>query len=83
MEQISTAKCFEGQIRKYQHVSETLGCTMKFHIFLPQKAVEGSPVPVKYFFFFFFFFFSFFLNKRSHLSFSFLVIDLSFRINMY
>ncbi len=39
--------CFGGWQDVYEHVSDTLGCTMRFAIYLPPQAEHG-PVPVLY-----------------------------------
>lgn len=44
---VSSAKCFGGFQKVFEHVSEVLGCTMKFAIFLPSKS-ESAKVPVLY-----------------------------------
>ncbi len=45
MEQIETHICFGGTLSVYEHDSATLGCMMKFSLFLPPQAQEGN-VPV-------------------------------------
>ncbi|BFZ14220.1 hypothetical protein BsWGS_17259 [Bradybaena similaris] len=45
---VSNNKCFGGEQRVYSHESATVGCTMKFGIFLPGDAVDGTKLPVVY-----------------------------------
>ena len=47
MLRVERRACFGGWQDVYEHVSATLGCTMRFAIFLPPQAVDG-PVPVLY-----------------------------------
>ena len=47
MERIEHRACFGGWQDVYEHASATLGCTMRFAIYLPPQAQEG-PVPVLY-----------------------------------
>ncbi|XP_016968827.2 S-formylglutathione hydrolase isoform X1 [Drosophila rhopaloa] len=49
LEQVSTAKCYEGEQRVYRHRSGTLDCDMTFGVFLPPAALEGKPCPVLFF----------------------------------
>lgn len=42
---ISAVRCFEGEQRRYEHLSETLNCTMQFSLYLPPKALQGKRVP--------------------------------------
>lgn len=44
---ISSAKCFGGSQKVFEHASEVLNCTMKFAIFLPSKS-NSDRVPVLY-----------------------------------
>jgi len=44
---ISSAKCFGGYQKVFEHASEVLKCNMKFGVFVPSKA-EGGKVPVLY-----------------------------------
>jgi len=43
-EQLSSSKCFGGLVQRHSHESKVLGCTMKFHIYLPPAAVAGQKV---------------------------------------
>ncbi|CAG5133355.1 unnamed protein product [Candidula unifasciata] len=45
---VSSNKCFGGDQRVYSHESSTVGCTMKFGIYLPADAVDGTKLPVVY-----------------------------------
>ena len=47
MQRLEHRACFGGWQDVYEHVSVTLGCTMRFAIYLPPQAAEGS-VPVLY-----------------------------------
>ena len=47
MERIEHRACFGGWQDVYEHASATLGCTMRFAIYLPPQAADG-PVPVLY-----------------------------------
>lgn len=47
IERIEHRACFGGWQDVYRHVSATLGCEMRFAIYLPPQAVQGS-VPVLY-----------------------------------
>ncbi|HEY7803329.1 MAG TPA: S-formylglutathione hydrolase, partial [Orrella sp.] len=38
MQRIEQHACFEGSQAVWQHTSETLGCDMKFGVFLPSAA---------------------------------------------
>lgn len=50
MREISRCKCFGGQLIKYAHESQLVGCEMKFNIYLPPATVEGkSAVPLLFF----------------------------------
>lgn len=44
---VSSAKCFGGFQKVFEHASEVLNCTMKFAIFLPSKS-DSVKVPVLY-----------------------------------
>ena len=48
MEMISQNKVFDGWNKQYEHDSKTLNCRMRFAIYLPPKAAQGSEVPVLY-----------------------------------
>jgi S-formylglutathione hydrolase len=47
MQQLEHRACFGGWQDVYQHASSTLGCQMRFALYLPQQAQHG-PVPVLY-----------------------------------
>jgi len=47
MKLISETKSFEGDLKRFQHTSNTLNCDMVFAIYLPPQA-EKTPVPVLY-----------------------------------
>ena len=47
MQRLEHRACFGGWQDVYEHVSVTLGCTMRFAIYLPPQAAEGL-VPVLY-----------------------------------
>ena len=47
MQRIEHRACFGGWQDVYEHASATLGCTMRFAIYLPPQAQHG-PVPVLY-----------------------------------
>jgi S-formylglutathione hydrolase len=44
---LSSAKCFDGMVKKYSHKSQVLQCTMKFTVFVPPQA-QSQKVPVLY-----------------------------------
>ncbi|XP_065354917.1 S-formylglutathione hydrolase [Calliphora vicina] len=47
---LSTNKCFEGEQRVYSHDSTTLGCEMKFGVYVPPSMLEDkTECPVLYF----------------------------------
>lgn len=48
MEQIEKRKCFGGFVFQFKHQSESLGCEMKFRVYLPSKS-ESSKVPALFF----------------------------------
>jgi len=48
MQRIEQHACFEGSQEVWQHTSETLGCDMKFGVFLPSAALDGQSCPVLY-----------------------------------
>ena len=49
MERIEHRACFGGWQDVYKHSSRTLGCTMKFAVYLPPQAnVAGAKLPVLY-----------------------------------
>ena len=47
MQRVEHRACFGGWQDVYEHTSATLGCTMRFAIYLPPQAGDG-PVPVLY-----------------------------------
>src|SRR5690625_921129 len=48
MELVASHKCFGGFQNRYEHHSETLGCTMTVGIFLPPQVAAGQSCPVLY-----------------------------------
>eukprot|EP00005_Dracoamoeba_jomungandri_P004632 CAMPEP_0174259010 /NCGR_PEP_ID=MMETSP0439-20130205/7895_1 /TAXON_ID=0 /ORGANISM="Stereomyxa ramosa, Strain Chinc5" /LENGTH=282 /DNA_ID=CAMNT_0015342723 /DNA_START=47 /DNA_END=895 /DNA_ORIENTATION=+ len=42
LKQVSTVKCFGGQVKQFSHVSETLKCEMVFSVFLPPQAEQSQ-----------------------------------------
>lgn len=48
IENISSNKSFGGWHKQYQHYSNTLNCTMRFAVYLPPQASNGTKVPVLY-----------------------------------
>lgn len=48
MERTEKHACFEGSQEVWQHSALTLGCDMKFGIYLPQIALQGQRCPVLY-----------------------------------
>ncbi|MDO9025265.1 S-formylglutathione hydrolase [Zwartia sp.] len=48
MERIETHACFGGSQEVWKHTSSTLGCEMKFGIYLPKVAVQSQKCPVLY-----------------------------------
>ena len=48
IENSSSNKVFGGWQKQYTHPSTTLGCDMRFAIFLPPQASNGTKVPVMY-----------------------------------
>lgn len=48
LKELSRNKVFDGNLVKYEHVSNELECNMKFNIFLPKEAQHHS-VPAIYF----------------------------------
>ena len=48
LENVSQNKVFGGWHKQYTHPSHSLGCTMRFAIFLPPEASDTHPVPVLY-----------------------------------
>ncbi len=47
MQRVEHRACFGGWQDVYEHASSTLGCTMRFAVYLPPQAEHG-PVPVLY-----------------------------------
>lgn len=47
MERLEHHASFDGWQEVYQHASDTLGCTMKFGVYIPPQALDGN-VPVLY-----------------------------------
>lgn len=48
LENVSANKSFGGWHKQYRHYSRTLGCTMRFAVYLPPQAMVGENVPVLY-----------------------------------
>ena len=48
MERIEQHACFGGSQEVWKHTSTTLGCDMKFGIYLPKAALQGQQCPVLY-----------------------------------
>jgi len=48
MQRIEQHACFGGQQEVWQHASATLGCGMKFAVYLPPQAQAGAKLPVLY-----------------------------------
>ncbi|MDC8454392.1 S-formylglutathione hydrolase [Marinobacter sp. DS40M6] len=48
MENLSSNKSFGGWHKQYSHQSDTLGCVMRFAIYLPPQVASGQKVPVVY-----------------------------------
>lgn len=48
MERIEAHASFGGRQEVWRHVSGVLGCEMKFGIYLPKAALDGTPCPVLY-----------------------------------
>jgi len=48
LENVSCNKSFGGWHKQYRHESSSLGCSMRFAIFLPPQASEQQRVPVLY-----------------------------------
>ena len=47
MQKVESHACFGGTQEVWSHRSDTLGCDMRFGLFLPPQAQDG-PVPVLY-----------------------------------
>ena len=48
MERIEQHASFGGRQEVWKHASNTLGCEMRFGIYLPEQALRGEPCPVLY-----------------------------------
>ncbi len=48
VENLSSNRSFGGWHKQYSHHSRTLGCTMRFAIYLPPQVANGQKVPVLY-----------------------------------
>ncbi|HBS18627.1 MAG TPA: S-formylglutathione hydrolase, partial [Halomonas sp.] len=48
LENLSSNKSFGGWHKQYSHPSESLGCTMRFAVYLPPQVANGQKVPVLY-----------------------------------
>jgi S-formylglutathione hydrolase len=48
MERVESHGCAGGRQEVWRHASETLGCEMKFGIYLPPQALHGDTCPVVY-----------------------------------
>lgn len=48
IENLSSNKSFGGWHKQYSHQSDTLGCVMRFAIYLPPQVASGQKVPVIY-----------------------------------
>lgn len=48
LENLSSNKSFGGWHKQYSHSSSSLGCTMRFAIYLPPQVANGQQVPVLY-----------------------------------
>ena len=48
IENLSSNKSFGGWHKQYSHRSDTLGCVMRFAIYLPPQVASGQKVPVVY-----------------------------------
>lgn len=48
MERIEQHASFGGRQEVWKHASATLGCEMKFGVYLPERALRGEPCPVLY-----------------------------------
>jgi len=44
MEHVETSRCFEGEVRRYKHVSNVCKCVMHFQIFVPPDVSTPRPV---------------------------------------
>lgn len=48
LENLSSNKSFGGWHKQYSHPSESLGCAMRFAVYLPPQVANGQKVPVLY-----------------------------------
>jgi len=48
IENLSSNKSFDGWHKQYRHQSDSLGCAMRFAIYLPPQVSNGQRVPVLY-----------------------------------
>lgn len=48
IENLSSNKSFGGWHKQYSHQSDTLGCVMRFAIYLPPQVASGQKIPVVY-----------------------------------
>lgn len=48
MQRVEQHASFGGRQEVWQHTADSLGCEMKFGIFLPEAALNGQPCPVLY-----------------------------------
>jgi S-formylglutathione hydrolase len=48
MDLLERHACFGGRQEVWRHASTTLGCDMRFGVFLPAAALAGTPCPVLY-----------------------------------
>ncbi|RYG60626.1 MAG: S-formylglutathione hydrolase [Alphaproteobacteria bacterium] len=49
LELFVTSRCFGGEQRTYRHQSTATGTTMRFAVFVPPQALNGTKVPVVWF----------------------------------
>lgn len=49
LKQVSSVRCFGGLVQRFQHASSSLGCEMKFFVYLPPNASPERRVPALYF----------------------------------
>ena len=49
MKSISSTKSFQGQVVKYQHCSNLLGCEMKFNVYFPPNYDNSNLNPCLFF----------------------------------
>lgn len=48
IETLSVQRCFDGEVHRLRHQSDTLNCSMVFAVFLPPQALAGATVPALY-----------------------------------